>query len=110
MKLLRACSTLLPFCLSFKCDGCLYNEFCMKWSAEREDLSLLPCITGTEKDAGPLLHLMDVAQGAGRHADDQHGEVALGLVPHPAGHVDGALVRFDLLAAEYHYSRPKITS
>ena len=28
--------------LSFKCDGCLYNEFCMKWSAEQEDLSLLP--------------------------------------------------------------------
>src|SRR5262249_10350546 len=31
----------VPFCLSFKCDGCLYNEFCMKWSAEQEDLSLL---------------------------------------------------------------------
>jgi hypothetical protein len=29
----------LPFCLSYKCDGCLYNEFCLKWSAEREDLS-----------------------------------------------------------------------
>src|SRR5262249_20751031 len=41
----------LPYCLSFKCDGCLYNEFCMKWSAEREDLSLLPYMTGTEKGA-----------------------------------------------------------
>ncbi len=41
----------LPYCLSFKCDGCLYNEFCMKWSAEREDLSLLPYMTGTEKEA-----------------------------------------------------------
>ena len=41
----------IPFCLSFKCDGCLYNEFCMKWSAEKEDLSLLPYMTGTEKDA-----------------------------------------------------------
>jgi hypothetical protein len=39
----------VPYCLSFKCDGCLYNEFCMKWSAEQEDLSLLPYITGTEK-------------------------------------------------------------
>src|SRR5262245_44507419 len=41
----------LPYCLSFKCDGCLYNEFCMKWSAEREDLSLPPYMTGTEKEA-----------------------------------------------------------
>src|SRR5262249_1406065 len=41
----------VPFSLSFKCDGCLYNEFCMKWSAEQEDLSLLPYMTGTEKEA-----------------------------------------------------------
>lgn len=41
----------IPYYLSFKCDGCLYNEFCMKWSAEQEDLSLLPYMTGTEKDA-----------------------------------------------------------
>ena len=24
----------IPYCLSFKCDGCLYNEFCMKWRRE----------------------------------------------------------------------------
>jgi hypothetical protein len=41
----------VPFCLSFKCDGCLYNEYCMKWSAEQEDLSLLPYMTATEKEA-----------------------------------------------------------
>ncbi len=41
----------VPFSLSFKCDGCLYNEFCMKWSAEKEDLSLLPYMTGTDKEA-----------------------------------------------------------
>ena len=41
----------IPYSLSFKCDGCLYNEFCMKWSAEREDPSLLPYMTGTEKEA-----------------------------------------------------------
>jgi hypothetical protein len=41
----------IPYCLSFKCDGCLYNEFCMKWSAENEDLSLLPYMTGTDKEA-----------------------------------------------------------
>lgn len=41
----------LPYSLSFKCDGCLYAEFCMKWSAEAEDLSLLPYLSGTEKEA-----------------------------------------------------------
>jgi hypothetical protein len=41
----------ITYSLSFKCDGCLYNEFCMKWSAEKEDLSLLPYMTGTDKDA-----------------------------------------------------------
>ena len=41
----------VPYSLSFKCDGCLYTEFCMKWSAEQEDLSLLPYMTGTDKDA-----------------------------------------------------------
>lgn len=41
----------LPYCLSFKCDGCLYGEFCMKWSAEGDDLSLLPYLSGTEKEA-----------------------------------------------------------
>ena len=41
----------IPFSLSFKCDGCLYNEFCLKWSAENEDLSLLPYMTGNDKEA-----------------------------------------------------------
>lgn len=42
---------LLPYHLTFKCDGCLYNELCMKWSAERDDLSLLPYVTEQEKRA-----------------------------------------------------------
>ena len=41
----------IPYSLSYKCDGCLYNEFCLKWSAEREDLSLLPYMSGVEKEA-----------------------------------------------------------
>ena len=41
----------IPYSLSYKCDGCLYNEFCLKWSAEREDLSLLPYMSGLEKEA-----------------------------------------------------------
>src|SRR6516225_4606991 len=50
-RVARAPFEKVPFSLSFKCDGCLYNEFCMKWSAEQEDLSLLPYMTGTEKEA-----------------------------------------------------------
>ena len=41
----------VPYSLSFKCDGCLYTEFCMRWSAEAEDLSLLPYMSGTDKEA-----------------------------------------------------------
>src|SRR5262249_34930862 len=37
--------------LSAKCDGCLSNEFCMKWAAEHEALSLLPPLSGIEKEA-----------------------------------------------------------
>ncbi|HEU5424127.1 MAG TPA: DNA helicase, partial [Nitrolancea sp.] len=43
--------TQIPFHLSYKCDGCLYNEFCMKWSAEHDDLSLLAHLSGADKRA-----------------------------------------------------------
>ncbi len=41
----------LPFHLTYKCDGCLYNEFCLKWCAERDDLSLIPHLADNEKAA-----------------------------------------------------------
>ena len=41
----------LGFHLTYKCDGCLYNEFCMKWAAEMDDLSLIPYLADTEKNA-----------------------------------------------------------
>ena len=41
----------VPFHLTYKCDGCLYNEFCMKRSAEDDDLSLLPHLTEQDKRA-----------------------------------------------------------
>ncbi len=41
----------LPYHLTHKCDGCLYNEYCMKGSAERDDLSLLPHLTALDKEA-----------------------------------------------------------
>jgi hypothetical protein len=39
----------IPFHLTPKCDGCLYNEFCMKQCAESDDLSLLPHLTEQDK-------------------------------------------------------------
>lgn len=39
----------LPFVLNYKCDGCMFNEFCMRWSAEHDDLSLLPYLTSEDK-------------------------------------------------------------
>ena len=75
----------LPFCLSFKCDGCLYAEFCLKRAAEQEDLSLLPYMTGTEKEAlrragvatvGDLATLKDFATPA-------EGSESKELVPAP---------------------------
>jgi AAA domain/PD-(D/E)XK nuclease superfamily len=41
----------LPFHLTHKCDGCVYNEFCMKWCAEQDDLSLIPHLRAAEKAA-----------------------------------------------------------
>ncbi|MCD6030166.1 MAG: superfamily helicase, partial [Thermomicrobiales bacterium] len=41
----------IPWHLTYKCDGCLYNEFCMQWAAEHDDLSLLPHLVETEKAA-----------------------------------------------------------
>ncbi len=39
----------VPYHLADVCDGCRFNEFCMKWSAEHDDLTLIPFITGLEK-------------------------------------------------------------
>ncbi len=41
----------LPFHLSYKCDGCLYQELCLRWSAEHDDLSLLPHLSDAQKSA-----------------------------------------------------------
>lgn len=39
----------LRFHLTYKCDGCLYNQFCLKRSAERDDPSLVPHLSETDK-------------------------------------------------------------
>src|SRR5262249_26250604 len=37
------------YSLSSKCDGCLYNEFCMKDSFEQDDLTQVPYLQAREK-------------------------------------------------------------
>lgn len=75
----------LPYCLSFKCDGCLYNEFCMQWSAEQEDLSLLPYMTATEKEALRRAGITTVQALATlkEFAPASEGRLARDLVPAP---------------------------
>ncbi len=41
----------VPFHLSRKCDACSYQEFCLKWSAQHDDLSLVPHISAQDKGA-----------------------------------------------------------
>jgi len=79
----------LPFHLSYKCDGCLYNEFCMKQSAETDDLSLIPHLSSAEKGAlqragvattrelSLLKELVRAEQGAGSELVPAPGKEAL---------------------------------
>ena len=39
----------VPYHFADVCDGCRFNEFCMKWSAEHDDLALVPYLSGVEK-------------------------------------------------------------
>ena len=39
----------IPFHLTYKCDGCRFNEFCLKRTAETDDLSLIPHLTEQDK-------------------------------------------------------------
>ena len=64
----------IPYHVTYKCDGCIYNEFCMKWTAERDDLSLVPHLTPSDKDilrnngvdtTRDLAHLKDFRKGGG---------------------------------------------
>ncbi|RIK42735.1 MAG: DNA helicase [Chloroflexi bacterium] len=52
----------LPWHLTYKCDGCIYNEYCMKWAASHDDLSLLPHLSASEKTALHSLGLRTTKQ------------------------------------------------
>lgn len=54
----------VPFHLSSKCDNCLYNEFCLRDCADRDDLSLLPHLTDRDKAAFRRAGVQSVAKVA----------------------------------------------
>jgi AAA domain/PD-(D/E)XK nuclease superfamily len=75
----------VPYCLNAKCDGCLYNEFCMKSCAEHDDLSLVPYLSATDKGLLMASGVSNVRQLAG--LKDLVGEPARELVG-VAAHAD----------------------
>jgi hypothetical protein len=81
----------IPFHLTYKCDGCLYNEFCMKRSAERDELSLLPHLTAQEKTALERCGVATVGEVAALKelAPAPPGQQSTELVPAPG---KGALI------------------
>ncbi len=71
----------IPYTLSYKCSDCYFNEFCMKTSAESEDLSLLPYLKSSEKEALQKNGIKTIYQLA--HLKDFVNDNSLELVPSP---------------------------
>ncbi|MGB3328870.1 MAG: PD-(D/E)XK nuclease family protein, partial [Thermomicrobiales bacterium] len=81
----------IPFHLGTICDGCAYNAFCMKQSAESDDLSLLPHLSAGEKTAlraagvttvRDLARLKDLERKGSIQVDGESREHTV-LVPRP---------------------------
>ncbi len=79
----------IPFHLTYKCDGCLYNEFCLKEAARADDLSLIPYLQDGEKSVlrthgitttHDLAHLKQI-QRRGTESVDGVQQEAITLVP-----------------------------
>src|SRR5439155_3983069 len=62
MRVLQRPFAVADYHLSAKCDGCPYNTVCFIDSAERQDLSLIPLLTATEKRALQRAGLTQVQQ------------------------------------------------
>ena len=73
----------VPFHLTYKCDGCLYQEFCLKRAAQDDDLSLIPHLTGADKTALRRQGLRTTRELAGLKVADPADEKGVELVPAP---------------------------
>ena len=71
----------VEFHLTQKCDGCVFAEFCLQFSAKTRDLSLLPYLTSIEKGALkqhgigdiPALAALKAPREAPAETDDPRG-------------------------------------
>ena len=78
----------VEFHLTKKCDTCVFAEFCLKFSAQTQDLSLLPYLTSVEKGALkaggigdiPGLAALKVPRATPAHPDDPRGWNELQIV------------------------------
>lgn len=65
----------VPFHLTYRCDWCRYNPFCMKWAAERDDLSLIPYLTETDKAAIQRAGVRTASELSQLKQEDEHGRL-----------------------------------
>ena len=88
----------VPFHLERKCDGCTYQEFCLKWSAQNDDLSLVPQLSLQDKSAllrNGITTVSELAHLKQRRSPDGDG-LENGAAPSRAA---------DLVAAPGHEAR-----
>lgn len=73
----------VPYRLGLRCDGCLFNEFCMKDSHERGDLSAIPYITDAQKRSLQAEGVRTVNEVAGlmQFAEDNEDAAKDALTP-----------------------------
>ncbi len=76
-RLLETRFEAIPFHLAGKCDGCLYNEFCLRHAAETDDLSLLPHLTDGDKRALERRHIRTIASLATLKDPRREGTVSI---------------------------------
>ncbi len=86
----------LPYHLDFVCDGCLYNQLCLRQSAESDDLSLIPFLRADQKQA---LHTAGVRRCAELAAIPLPSETAsepyraLAMIPALGADLDDLIAR-----------------
>ena len=73
----------IPYALTPKCDGCTFNQLCMRESSERQDIALVPTITPADihalKSAG-VRTLRDLSE-LKQLPDRQHAHQAFATTP-----------------------------
>lgn len=86
----------LPYHLNFICDGCLYNQFCLRQSAETDDLSLIPFLRIDQKQAlhtTGMRHCAELAQIPLPSETDSTDYRKLAMIPALGADLDDLIIR-----------------